>query len=392
MMSGQKKAENILYVVVWVVLFAGPLLSMSVENLTSDASHMEWHDTFDTWRILLGFCVTFAIHNFLLAPLLVYSDRRKKYFFFTVMLVAGICVYQQVWTARHSPQHEGSTPPPELREKRTPPTREGRAMRPMPARDDFRPKPRKERHTFPVEKQFMMLVIILLLLGMNIGTKYFFKTLDDRKRMKELERQNLRQQLQYLKYQINPHFFMNTLNNIHALVDIDPEEAKYTIEELSKLMRYVLYDSNKPLAPLRKELEFVKHYIGLMKIRYTDHVRITVQLPEDVPEGAVPPLLFITFVENAFKHGISYDRPSFVEVCVNIADGRVLMTCRNSLPPKRNEEKKKGGVGMENAVKRLKLIYKDDYRLNVKTEENTYSVTMQLPIRLDESKLRNTND
>lgn len=382
MMSGQKKAENILYLIVWAVLFAGPLLSMYVESVTSSASHLDWHDTFDTWSILIGFCVTFVIHNFLLAPLLVYRGRWKKYIVFTIVLIAGVCVYHQTWTKSHSPRHEHNVPPPELVGEHRPPIPKDERMRPMPPRNDFRPEPKGKRHTFPVEKQFMMLVIILLLLGINIGSKYFFKTIDDRKRMKELERQNLRQQLEYLKYQINPHFFMNTLNNIHALVDIDPEEAKYTIEELSKLMRYVLYDSNKSLAPLRKELEFVKHYIGLMKIRYTESVRITMQLPDEVPDGEVPPLLFITFVENAFKHGISYDRPSFVDLKVNIVGDKVLMECRNSMHHRRSDEGKKGGVGMKNAMKRLKLIYKDSYKLNVKVEESSYSVTMALPIRL----------
>ena len=117
-------------------------------------------------------------------------------------------------------------------------------------------------------------IIMILLMGLNIGAKYFFKSLDDRKRMKLLEKENLSRQLEYLKYQINPHFFMNTLNNIHALVDIDPEQAKHTIEVLSKLMRYTLYEGNKTMAPLKKELDFITHYIDLMRIRYTDKVRI----------------------------------------------------------------------------------------------------------------------
>ena len=121
--------------------------------------------------------------------------------------------------------------------------------------------------------------------------------------MRLLEKENLNQQLEYLKYQINPHFFMNTLNNIHALVDIDPEKAKTTIVELSKMMRYLLYEGNNSLIPLHREVEFLRNYITLMKLRYTDKVKIDTDIPVSLPDRRLPPLLLITFVENAFKHG-----------------------------------------------------------------------------------------
>lgn len=240
---------------------------------------------------------------------------------------------------------------------------------------------------------------MILLLGLNVGFKYFFKSLDDRKRMKELERENLSRQLDYLKYQINPHFFMNTLNNIHALIDIDPEQASSTIETLSKLMRYVLYEGNKPLVPLQKELDFISHYVELMRIRYTDKVRISVSLPRqaqaaDSGEEAVgiaktnlmdvqvPSLLFATFLENAFKHGVSYKRTSFIEVCIMTDDTsrEVEFLCHNSKKPK--SEDKHGGVGMRNAVERLRLIYgRDGYTLKIDETEESYRVLIRLPFK-----------
>ena len=156
------------------------------------------------------------------------------------------------------------------------------------------------------------MLIALLMFSFNIAVKLFFKSVRDQEAMKELEHNNLQTELDYLKYQINPHFFMNTLNNIHALVDIDTEKAKQTIVELSRLMRYVLYESNNRLISLSKELQFLNHYIELMRIRYTDKVRIDVSFPTDTGEVQVPPLLFVSFVENAFKHGVSYQHASFV--------------------------------------------------------------------------------
>lgn len=230
--------------------------------------------------------------------------------------------------------------------------------------------------------------IMLLLLGLNVGAKYYFKSLDDRKRMKDLERDNLNQQLQYLKYQINPHFFMNTLNNIHALVDIDPEEAKHTIEVLSKLMRYVLYDADKPMAPLQKELDFLGHYINLMRIRYTDNVRIAVSLPASVPDILVPSLLFATFVENAFKHGVSYQKDSFIEVSVRVDEmtRELDFFCNNSKKTDAKEKQvkssnKKGGVGLQNAIKRLKLIYGNEYELKIDANAEEYRLLLRLPFK-----------
>ena len=109
-------------------------------------------------------------------------------------------------------------------------------------------------------------------------------------------------EMDYLKYQINPHFFMNTLNNIHALIDIDTEYAKNAVIELSKMMRYVLYDSGREIISLNKDIQFIQNYIGLMRIRYTNDVDIRVEYPHDLPtQVSIPPLLLIVFVENAFN-------------------------------------------------------------------------------------------
>ncbi len=224
-------------------------------------------------------------------------------------------------------------------------------------------------------------IIMALLMALNVGAKHYFKTIDDKKRMKELERENLHRQLESLKYQINPHFFMNTLNNIHALVDIDAEQAKYTIEVLSKLMRYVLYEGNKTMAPLQKELNFIAHYVELMRIRYTDKVRITTRLPQSIPDVQVPSLLFTTFVENAFKHGVSYRRPSFIEVSCSVdpETDEVVFACRNSRKPE--DEERHGGVGLQNAKKRLQIIYGDSYTLHIVSNEEEYHVLLRLPTR-----------
>lgn len=382
-MKGQKKSEFILYIVLWAILFAAPVLSMYIEKVTSNATAFDWEGLYSAWKLLSMFFMVFMVHNLFLAPLLVYKNKIRLYIATVVMLIAVFEVYHCYLRPHprhdddHMPRHEMPMLEPLKRMETSP---DMLTDTPPPPRDI----PQKGRKKEPPKafggQNTVATVIMLLLLGLNIGTKYYFKSLDYRKRMRELERQNLKQQLEYLKYQINPHFFMNTLNNIHALVDIDPEQAKYTIEVLSKLMRYVLYEGNKPMAPLRKELAFMKNYVELMSIRYTERVRIDFSIPEEIPEGDIPPLLFVTFVENAFKHGISYERESFIDVSVTTDNDCVTLKCRNSIQPQK--ESKHKGVGLENAFKRLKLIYGKHYSLNISTADEVYDVKLCLPLTI----------
>ena len=248
----------------------------------------------------------------------------------------------------------------------------------------FTPRPHREGRGAglppPIvgERDIMAVVVLILIFSANLGIKFYFKTRDDRKRLAELEKQNLEQQLEYLRYQINPHFFMNTLNNIHALVDIDPEKAKDTILELSKMMRYVLYEGNKQGVPLSRELDFIRHYIALMRLHYTDKVRISIDLPSEVPERQVPPLMLITFIENAFKHGVSYQHESFIDVKVTMEENKLCFSCCNSKAEKSNEEK--GGVGLANVRERLKLLYNNDYTLRIDDTADIYTVELIIPI------------
>jgi sensor histidine kinase YesM len=218
-----------------------------------------------------------------------------------------------------------------------------------------------------------------MMLGINIGIKQMFKNEEDRKTMEELEKENLRQRLDYLKYQINPHFFMNTLNNIHALVDIDPEKSKEAIVLLSKIMRYVLYDGERNVIPIRHEVDFITSYISLMRLRYSSDVSVAFNVQEGLPDGEIPPLLLLTFVENAFKHGISYRQSSFVDIDIRESEGCFVFTCRNSKHPKpQNKIAEEGGVGLKNVRQRLALLYGNDYDLDIDDRDNEYSVVLKL--------------
>ena len=145
-------------------------------------------------------------------------------------------------------------------------------------------------------------------------------------------------------------------------------------------MRYVLYEGAKNMVPLNREIDFLENYIELMRIRVADHVKISLELPERMPDCELPPLLFITFVENAFKHGVSYRQASFIDISIDAVDGRLVFKCRNSKLPQ--SEDVHGGVGLQNVRQRLELIYPGRHTLEMHDGEDVYEVELTLPLSL----------
>ena len=388
----EHRQETIIYLVLWALLFMAPVMSLAVRSANTGID-FDWSEIFTVWKQYALYFLVFLIHNHLMAPMLIYRQQRWRY----LALSAAIIVIFQVYQCNHRPDfrqhrarramieqidHQRPPMPPEHREgdfEPRPDDHEGFEPRPDgPRRDGLRRERRQHPPLIFGQHDLVSIIILVLMLGMNLGVKLYFKQRSDQKHLAQLERQNLEQQLEYLKYQINPHFFMNTLNNIHALVDIDPEKAKSTILELSKMMRFMLYEGSKAVVPLEREISFLQNYITLMKLRYTDKVRISVDIPASLPNKEVPPLMFITFVENAFKHGVSYRQESFIDIAMGIDSDRLTFTCVNSRIPK--EEDKHGGVGLANVRQRLDLIYGQNYQLDIRDEQASYTVKLTLPL------------
>ena len=388
----EHRQETIIYLVLWALLCMAPVMSLAVRSANTGID-FDWSEIFTVWKQYALYFLVFLIHNHLMAPMLIYRQQRWRY----LALSAAIIVIFQVYQCNHRPDfrqhrarramieqidHQRPPMPPEHREgdfEPRPDDHEGFEPRPDgPRRNGLRRERRQHPPLIFGQHDLVSIIILVLMLGMNLGVKLYFKQRSDQKHLAQLERQNLEQQLEYLKYQINPHFFMNTLNNIHALVDIDPEKAKSTILELSKMMRFMLYEGNKSVVPLEREISFLQNYITLMKLRYTDKVRISVDIPASLPNKEVPPLMFITFVENAFKHGVSYRQESFIDIAMAIDGDRLTFTCVNSRIPK--EEDKHGGVGLANVRQRLDLIYGQNYQLDIRDEQASYTVKLTLPL------------
>lgn len=367
--SRQETYANIL---LWSVMLIVPLVGMVVLSSVDNNYEFHWHDVWHVLKPLLVILLAFLIHNYFIAPELVYKQRRGRYFAMLSVLLLAFVAYQctsgpPAKPGMHTPpkhvathgHHGGSMAPrPELPRQPGPDGMHGRDPKPLATPHDF-----------------TMFALLVFSLGANLGIKLYFKTQHYHSHLAELEKENLRQELTYLRYQVNPHFLMNTLNNIHALVDIDPCEAKASIVHLSKFMRYLLYESEAEYIPLQQAVDLIHQYISLMSKRYAQKVDIRFTEPDQVPNVGIAPLIVMPFIENAFKHGVSYDKPSFIHMWLKVEEGNVCFGCVNS---KNGVKHEYGGVGLANVRKRLDLIYGEHYSLNIDDAEN-YSVTLIVP-------------
>lgn len=343
--SKQALTEGLLYFCVWTFVFLVPIFSGSI--FRSDP--FEWRRIQTAWSIVAPYFLLFSIHNWWIAKRFLLTRQYLTYAALTVVTVVAI------FTAVDFYHH-------------------------ILGIDIGQPDVRMEALVFSHLPLPINLLLGVFMCGLNSGIKMIYKSIRDDQEMGDMRHNMMQAELDYLKYQINPHFFMNTLNNIHALIDIDSEAAKDTVIELSKMMRYVLYDSEQDSISLEKEIQFLQHYIQLMRLRYSDSVEIVVDVPESSPSQVkIPPLIFIVFVENAFKHGISYNSRSYIHISIEVsAEGdRVHYTVSNSKNP--SKWKTHGGIGLDNVRKRLDLLFPKRYQLEIEDTAHHYSVELNIP-------------
>ena len=405
------RKDFLIYTSIWLMLYLSPLASLYMRMSSNPNIAFSWHEILNAWAFNTIWLVLMLIHNFLLLPVLIIKRRTWQYLVLSLALLIS-CTFVS-YLARPGGPHSHKKKKlmemndrnyyicgksdiceaPGLCQKMEHDPKSDMCRKPIHGGKSF-PMPRynpDELHPInPVPMlgpgETVAFFGGLLLMGMNLGVKLYFKTQEDRDHQEMLEKQDLERQLEYLRYQVNPHFFMNTLNNIHALVDINPERAKTTIVELSKMMRYILYEGDKKLIPVQREVLFLKNYIELMRLRYSSRVSISLDIPEMMPDVMLPPLLLIIFVENAFKHGVSYAAPSFIDIKVTVTQEMLQFKCRNSRQEQKpDEKKKKGGVGLANARRRLDLLFPNQYNLEIKENDKEYDVQLEIPLSKNNS-------
>lgn len=219
--------------------------------------------------------------------------------------------------------------------------------------------------------------VIAVLLASVIGLKVFKKWINDVERMQELQQVNLKTELEQLKSQVNPHFLFNTLNNLTVLIRTDPDKATQVLYGLSDLLRYQLYDSSKEKISLSKDIQFIQNLLNLEKIRKNDF-SFTIHTEGNIDGQALPPFLFIPFVENAIKHGATTVGHSYLTLDFKITAGRLQFSSENSKPVVRQSIT--GGLGLGNIKRRLELLYPHNHTLEIKDAPDKYIVNLSLPL------------
>jgi LytS/YehU family sensor histidine kinase len=222
-------------------------------------------------------------------------------------------------------------------------------------------------------------LFIVIFVGMLRFAKDWFEF---EARKKEVENERLTAELNFLKAQINPHFLFNTLNNLYYLAFTQSPNTTEVIAKLSQMMRYMIYDSNYPQVPLSKEIEYMQNYISLERLRLNNTIPIQFEIKGNTEEVRIAPLIFITFLENAFKHGVSNNSPkAWVNVSIRLQGKECIYQVENSKIPFANTETgEKTGIGLQNVKRRLELSYPGKYQLYVDDQPDRYSVRLNLTL------------
>lgn len=353
-----------------MAVFSVPFFNQRTDNT------INWEKLGIEWVRMISFLIIFLLNTYLLVPRLLFQKKYRSYVAITllsIVIVIGCTISLQLFL---EPTQPLGMPPMDL----------GPGMPPMELGPGMPPPMGYKPAVQPEQKSvYMMLldnfILAFLVVGVSTAFKMISQWLNEEERRKDLEKEQLKTELALLRHQVSPHFFMNTLNNIHALIDINSEDAKNTIIQLSTMMRYLLYDTAHGQTTLKKEVAFIESYISLMKLRFPDNVSVTLEVPDDLQDAKIPPMLFISFLENAFKHGVSYQSESFVQFKIEQNNQQLDCVIRNSKHKgKEILDNSYSGIGMANIKKSLKLLFGNDYSLIIHENEKEFEVQLSIPV------------
>jgi two-component system, LytTR family, sensor kinase len=351
----------LLHLLAWTILLGLPLYFIKRWDVGKDF----------IWLYYIGNIINgiiFYTNYLVLVPRFFFRSRRHRYFLSVILMLVllyFISDRSNELVFKYIPgQNDTEEPVVNQNEKQL-------SGPPKPGRFFGRP-PFRQMHLF--NYAFASVFLVFFSLGLRVIERHE----KVEKLQKELEKEKLNSELALLKNQISPHFFFNTLNNIYSLISINAEDSQKAVLKLSKLMRYLLYESEHGNSLLSREIDFMKNYIDLMKLRMSDKVNLSVTFPGSYEDIIIPPLLFIPFIENAFKHGISYRENSYIEVTMKVETDSIFFRCANSIQNSREKiESEHSGIGLENVKKRLILLFPSKHELKISNTDKEFEVLLQ---------------
>lgn len=333
---------SIIHIVAWGILIGLPFFFTGRET-----QEVTVESYVRSVIVPLSFMLVFYVNYFFLVKQYIFSRREWQFFVSNMILiaVAMLLVHLMMQTL----------PPPEHHH------------------------PRPEREMQEVIGFFLVNGLLYgLVAGLSVAIKMTSGWHEVESARRELEKSRAEAELQNLKSQLNPHFLFNTLNNIYSLIAFSPDRAQGAVHDLSRLLRYVLYESSRQFVPLEKELDFIRNYVELMRIRLPENVELKTEISTVKPEVPIAPLLFISLIENAFKHGVSNNHPSYIHLDIHQNGDLIVCSLRNSYFPKDAQDKSGSGIGLPNLKKRLKLLYPNRHIFSCGIDGDSYYSMLEL--------------
>lgn len=303
-----------------------------------------------TTQLLLPAFLVYTINYCVLVPLVLFSSRKKYFYLINSALILFLIAIPVIKSGFI----------PEV---------------PQEVRDAF---PNAKFLWIAIGGVVLKIIFYAVMVAMPVGLKYVMRWNDEKHKMEEERRRNAEAELTWLKNQLNPHFLFNTLNNISSLTQIDADKAQESIGQFSELLRYALYESNVKKVKLTDETEFMKNYITLMSLRCNEMTLVETRFDSFDESLTISPLLFISLIENAFKHGISSHKDSFVKIDMGLDGNDLVFSCENSIHERASENRSGSGIGLENMLRRLDLLYPDAYTYRQYIENRTYIAIVRI--------------
>ena len=317
-------------IIIWVPLFLIPILYVPHE-------HLSWQNDLSLYIIPLSVMAVAYINYFILAPILL-RGNRKSFWTINILIIFFLYILQHEWLY-YKIGEEGIT---------------------FSSYHLFIKEKYLYPHIFFIVRNILNLSICA---GVATSIQMAQRWSKAEKEKREAETAMTKAELVNLRQQVNPHFLLNTMNNIYALTAFDTNKAQKAIIDLSKMLRHILYDNQQPYVCLKEEIEFLHNYVDLMMIRIP--VNVDIKREFNIPSNCnihVAPMIFISLLENAFKHGISPEQKNFIHIKLDANSEEIVFSIQNSNYPKGEAGRNGHGIGLKQVERRLELAYPDKYK------------------------------